>query len=347
MSGGIVVFAGPTISRGEIYELCPEAVVLGPAEQGEVLTVARALRPRAIGIIDGVWQNCPSIWHKEILNALELGVAIAGSSSMGALRAVECEPWGAVPVGKVAEWIKEGLISDEDVVLSHGEGPDYRGLSIPTVNLRVTLDRMAQAWLLEREDADAILADVAKIFYAERTWRTIADAVGEDTARGLQDNYFDQKAEDARELLRILPGLTVPEFRRPAENARRSYGVVVETNDLLVPDGSGGMLRLFEVADAHQHIEADAINRALALEYALRMGLDAEPGELPDESLARSMDLLPDEVREIRRQEVILARARRWMNASESGFGRAACINNYLRSRGLWTEAKQQSLIKT
>lgn len=344
MSGGIVVFAGPTISRAEIEEICPGAIVLGPAEQGELLTVARALRPKVIGLIDGVWMNCPSVWHKEILNALELGVAVAGASSMGALRAVECEPWGAVPVGTVAGMLKAGEISDEDVVLSHGEGPGWRPLSVPMVNLRVTAHLMVQGKLLSREDAAGQLDAAAEIFYADRTWRRIGDAIGEDAAEAMLANYRDQKREDARELLQLLPSLGVPEFRRTAENARRSYGVVVETNDLLVPAGDGELLRLYEVANAHTNVEADAINRALALEYAMHLGIDAEAGELPDAGLAREMDLLPDEVREIRRQEIILEKARRWLNASESGFGRAACVCNYLRARGIWKEAKQRTI---
>ena len=46
-----------------------------------------AHRPRAIGIIDGYFQQVPSVWHKEILWAMAQGVHVFGSASMGALRA--------------------------------------------------------------------------------------------------------------------------------------------------------------------------------------------------------------------------------------------------------------------
>ncbi|MEJ0097006.1 MAG: TfuA-like protein [Bauldia sp.] len=42
-----------------------------------------------IGLVDGVFENVASVWHKEILYALSEGVQVFGAASMGALRAAD------------------------------------------------------------------------------------------------------------------------------------------------------------------------------------------------------------------------------------------------------------------
>ena len=67
-----------------------------------------ATRPRAVGIIDGYFQQVPSVWHKEILWAMAQGVHVFGSASMGALRAAELAPFGMRGVGLIFEAYRDG-----------------------------------------------------------------------------------------------------------------------------------------------------------------------------------------------------------------------------------------------
>ena len=96
-AGDIVVFLGPSLAAAEARQLLP-ARYLSPVRCGDVLRVRR-LRPRAIAIIDGLFESISAVWHKEILLALEDGIAVFGASSMGALRAAELDTFGMVGIG--------------------------------------------------------------------------------------------------------------------------------------------------------------------------------------------------------------------------------------------------------
>ena len=79
-----IAFVGPTLSSAEASRFGCE--VRPPARQGDVW---RALleHPRALVLIDGVFESTPSVWHHELRAALASGIAVFGASSMGALRA--------------------------------------------------------------------------------------------------------------------------------------------------------------------------------------------------------------------------------------------------------------------
>src|SRR5882724_7534929 len=67
-----IIFTGPTLSAAQVPgEL--DAVCWPPAAQADVYRAALE-RPAAIGIIDGYFENVPSIWHKEILWAMSQGI---------------------------------------------------------------------------------------------------------------------------------------------------------------------------------------------------------------------------------------------------------------------------------
>jgi len=93
------VFTGPTLSAAEASQVL-DADYFPPAMQGSVFQAA-CQRPRVIAIIDGRFESVPSIWHKEILWAMDQGIHVFGSASMGALRAAELAAFGMVGIGKV------------------------------------------------------------------------------------------------------------------------------------------------------------------------------------------------------------------------------------------------------
>jgi hypothetical protein len=90
----MIVFIGPSLPKFEL----PETAHLEfrpPAACGDILKAGSQL-PAAIGLIDGYFEASASPWHKEILWALSRGIAVFGSSSMGALRAAELESFGMI-----------------------------------------------------------------------------------------------------------------------------------------------------------------------------------------------------------------------------------------------------------
>ena len=93
-------------------------------------------------LIDGQHTLELPVWHKEINVSSRRRGKISWCSILGALRAVECELYGAEPVGEIAAMYKNGeLKSDDEVCLIHTGGEQgYKPLSVPLVNIRATLE---------------------------------------------------------------------------------------------------------------------------------------------------------------------------------------------------------------
>ena len=84
----------------EALRLAPEVELWPPICQGDLSTALERSRPAAILIVDGEFSQNLSVWHKEILHALHLGVRVIGVSSMGALRAAELDRFGMEGSGR-------------------------------------------------------------------------------------------------------------------------------------------------------------------------------------------------------------------------------------------------------
>jgi hypothetical protein len=240
MTATVVAFLGPSLPAGEARVLASSLTLLPPAGRGDVWR-ALALRPRAIALIDGVFEATPSVWHREILEALEAGVVVFGGASMGALRAVELGALGMVGVGQVYRWYKEGtLIDDSEVALLHaGAAYRHRPLTVPLVNVRWAAQKAREAGSLRKTEAAALVTAASRIFYQERSWPSILDRLGPRwsgrarfqayAARGLPDI----KADDARAVLTAAaqyaktarkPPLSPPRWRPPSALVREKLG---------------------------------------------------------------------------------------------------------------------------
>ena len=171
MSKKTVVFIGPSLPKDTVREILPEALILPPAEQGDVDYASRQLGADTIVLIDGVHTTRLPVWHKEILGVLANGARLLGAASMGALRAIECEPWGAEPIGEVASLFKEGVIDgDDEVCLVHGdESSGYRHLSVPMVNIRATVSSAR----IPAERKKEVIEFAKSLFYPDRIWSNI------------------------------------------------------------------------------------------------------------------------------------------------------------------------------
>ncbi|MBZ9843351.1 TfuA-like protein [Mesorhizobium sp. CA5] len=205
-----VVFAGPSICGMEKGDLA-EVDLRPPAACGDILRACRDGVSR-IGIVDGVFESCPSVWHKEILFALALGVEVSGAASMGALRAAECHRFGMQGVGVIFEQYLSGQrIADADVAVLHAP-PElaYRPLTVALVDVEATIAQLSGLKLLVASQAPALLAAARVLHFKERTWSRILDVAGFDQratemlARNLQSHTVSQKTLDAKELIKRL-----------------------------------------------------------------------------------------------------------------------------------------------
>ncbi len=221
---GTVLFVGPTMTAAEVSAALPGASVRPPAARGDVYRAAHG-GARVIGIVDGVFERVPSIWHKEVLDALEKGVHVLGSSSMGALRAAELDVFGMVGVGHIYELVRDGQLDDDDVAVAHASAENhYRSLSTALVDIRANLEVATAAGVLDPARAAELLAAQKATFYTDRSSsdvlthaRAIDPVLGEALASWWADNSFSQKHRDACQLIGHVADLaeSQPLDRRP------------------------------------------------------------------------------------------------------------------------------------
>src|ERR1700693_202396 len=213
MSGmSIYVFVGPSLPISEAKDVL-DAFYLPPVAMGDVVRVLRH-KPKAIAIIDGVFETVPSVWHKEILFALSQGVQVLGSASLGALRAAELHSFGMKGIGQIFEAYRDGILeADDEVAVTHGSAEvDYRPLSDPLVNIREGLRRAAQKSAISTRSAKQLLAIAKQHFYPDRSWASLlagaAEAgVPDREVKALREQFPqapDLKRDDAIALLKFM-----------------------------------------------------------------------------------------------------------------------------------------------
>ena len=213
-----IIFAGPTI-QGIDPPTHAGLAMRGPARQGDFF---RAVEDGAnvIGLIDGVYEQVPAIWHKEILYALSKGVRVFGAASMGALRAAECAHFGMVGIGAIFEAYASGQIEDDaDVAQLHGPKElNYLSLSEPMVNVTATLDELMKTAAIDEAEHAALKQAGAGLFFKQRTLKAIAERadLGPRTATVLsllRSDYVNLKRRDAQLLIQAV--LDTPDARVP------------------------------------------------------------------------------------------------------------------------------------
>ncbi len=222
MSKRIFIFIGPTISEAECRTHL-DATYLPPVSQGDVASLLR-FHPDAIGIVDGYFDQVPSVWHKEILLALSKGVRVVGAASMGALRAAELHPFGMEGVGKIFEWYRDGVIdADDEVALRHAPAElDYVPLSDALVNIRATLEAACNDGAASPSTCETLIRLARAMPYWKRTFKSVLEAGLQSGLGGealltlktyVERKRVDQKKEDALALLGHIAAL---DGNRPA-----------------------------------------------------------------------------------------------------------------------------------
>jgi hypothetical protein len=203
----VAVFAGPSLPPSDRPALDGLAY-FAPAKRGDVENAAREYD--AVLLIDGVFHGEFSTTPKEMLRACRLA-RMFGAASMGALRAAECRPYGAVTLGAIANWYARGIIEGDDEVALLMHPTTFAALTVPSINVRYV------AWLARRRGILTTFqsrewAERARtgIFYAERSWSAVLDLAPEAARDALADiarNQGDLKRWDARFALRRMERL--------------------------------------------------------------------------------------------------------------------------------------------
>lgn len=213
----IAAYIGPTISKTEASTIL-DAEYLPPVKQGDIYHAVETGEHTALVLIDGVFENTASVWHKEILWALNNGVAVFGAASMGALRASELSPFGMIGSGKIFDALKKGLYEpytdpfdgDDEVAVLHGPEDAPHLSTVALVDFRETLVQAENASIIDPQLREELFNHGRKVFYKERTWDRIKDIAHSSMKGGgrfadwVDTGRVSQKRLDAVNLLESL-----------------------------------------------------------------------------------------------------------------------------------------------
>jgi hypothetical protein len=205
-----IVFVGPTMPAAEAAALLPAAQIRPPVCHGDLLRLEAGPGDRIL-IIDGLFLQAASIRHREILYLLQRGVTVAGSSSMGALRAAELWPFGMRGFGEVFRLYRDGVIDgDDEVAIVHGTAEDgHRSYSDPLVSIRIALRDATAAGVIGGQEAQLMLDLATAMPFRSRSFRALDRVARGHVPSGTADAFAawtsahdtDAKAADARLML--------------------------------------------------------------------------------------------------------------------------------------------------
>ena len=348
-----VVFLGPSLSVSEARAVLPDGIFLPPVAEGDLVSALARHRPGVVGIVDGVFYQRPPVWHKEILWALERGIAVLGAASMGALRASECDAFGMTGIGEIYRRYAEGeLLDDDEVAVAHDdEEHGWRLHSEPLVNVRATLEAAVAEGRLTKRGADTVIDVTKSLWFPDRTRERIlaagrqaglspveVDAVAE----ALSEHYVDLKRLDALALLAAVREVEASPLSAPrTETARSTSFFIVRERDRIV-EREGVSLRLEEIArhvalnhPRFSQLRDRALDRLLAGELAHLLGVRPSPEEIDAERRRQldrlgladaveleawlvSNDLEEDQFGEFVARESAIRKLREWMRVRRS-----------------------------
>jgi hypothetical protein len=252
----ILVYLGTSLPLAKAREILPGAIYRAPAKQGDIVTDVVNLEPDRIILIDGNFDANLSVWHKEIVYALQYpGVkAVYGAASMGALRAAELDWLGMVGIGRVYEWYRAGITEDDsEVALSYAvrdgpDGPIYYTNTVPLVDIRAGVEHYEKEFPLEpvARAAREFLLDMARVYYGDRTESVCANSwdknFGVNSRPELESKAFPQipqKALDAIEALTNFRAYEPAPIQKPTpENLSRYFQALYERDRRIKVNGT-------------------------------------------------------------------------------------------------------------
>ena len=159
-----VLFAGPSIAMLDV----PQSIEVRPPAVWGDLAALLDDPPPVVGLADGYFAVAPTVWHKEILSLLAVGVRVVGAASLGALRAAELDVFGMEGVGEIYRAYRDGtLVRDDAVMLLHApERLRYAPITVPLVDAEHALHVCG----LTGKPLRMLLRIVRTTAYDKRTW---------------------------------------------------------------------------------------------------------------------------------------------------------------------------------
>lgn len=185
------IFIESTLSDIEIKTYLTDSDLILPSiRRGHLLNLYSSYSSiKEVVIVDGVFEQQPSITHKEILWLLSRGIKVVGISSMGALRAFELRKEGMLGFGWVYEQLLNNYVDgDDEVAVSYDPLEPYNSRTLAMINFRKTAQ--------ENNELQDYLSVIKNIHFKERTWETLSTYLTSDILAKFRKLYIDIKKED-------------------------------------------------------------------------------------------------------------------------------------------------------
>jgi hypothetical protein len=205
-----VIFLGPTLSIEKAKEIL-DADYRMPAKKGDILQLISS-SVNIVGIIDGYFLQDYPPTPIEVYNLLrKKNVVVLGSSSLGALRAVELKKFGLIGIGKIFELFLKGIIdSDDEVAVTFTGYAGYKSDAL--IDIRYNLFLALKNSIIDNYTKKIILRISKNTYFPYRTYDDILDEAKkkfpsqkkqiEDFKEYLAKNKRSLKERDAIELLK-------------------------------------------------------------------------------------------------------------------------------------------------
>lgn len=294
-----LIYAGPSVYG--FHDWQADEINYRPVRQSDLITDIKFFTDvDQIVIIDGEFNQSLSVWHKELLFCLALPRIrrVIGASSMGALRAVELEPYGMIGVGDIFDWYQRELTEDEaEVALSYAS-EDYRPMTVPLCNIRAGVRHYEREFEGQPETikpCQEFFTAAAALHFSERSQQKLEvlwDKIGRPKLGGVSFPHIDQKRIDALSAIALSRERgSIPEINKTKCMALldvATFNAQYERERRIKVDEQN--IALFEI-DSYIALNAvdgrdiiwRAVNRALALLLADMLGITVSDQETHEE----------------------------------------------------------------
>ena len=204
-----VIFIGPTLSIDKAKEIL-DADYRPPAKKGDLLKLIPTA-VKFVGLVDGYFLQDYPPTPIEVYNLLrKKDVMVFGSSSLGALRAVELKNFGMIGIGKIFNLFLKGIIdSDDEVAVTFTEYQEYQSDAL--IDIRYNLFLAQKKQIIDKNTKRNILRIAKRTYFPYRTYNDILDKSKkvfslqkkqiEDFGEYISKNKVSLKEKDAINLL--------------------------------------------------------------------------------------------------------------------------------------------------
>lgn len=196
-----IVFLGPSLSTEKATKIL-DADYRKPAKKGDFLQLVFK-ETKFVGLIDGFFLQDYPPTPIEIYNLLrKKGTKVYGSSSLGALRAVELSKYGMIGVGKIFNLFKKGILdADDEVAVTFTDYSNYKSEAL--IDIRYNLFLAYKMRIIDKEAKKIILRISKQTYFPYRTYGDILDKCKHDYPEiNLQIEKFREYVQTNRKSLK-------------------------------------------------------------------------------------------------------------------------------------------------